>query len=142
MTAPANTVAAPRTILSRIAGCLEYLAIAFVLVLVIGVVVLSQVPLIQNGDPPNASEARSALGAMKDCARVICQRRPELTEIRKEDLGLGATEIDGKHFRQSDYTCGGTPENWWAQCEGVFEVEPRHLRLDCNLKTGEARFNR
>lgn len=142
MTAPANTVAAPRTIQSRIAGCFEYLAIAFVLVLVIGVVVLSQVPLIQNGDPPNASESRSALGAMKDRARVICQRRPELTEIRKEDLGLGGTELDGEHFKQSDYTCGGTPEKWWAQCEEVFEVEPRHLRLECNLKTGEARFNR
>ena len=142
MTAPANTVTAPRTILSRIAGCLEYLAIAFVLVLVIGVVVLSQVPLIQNGDPPNASEARSALGAMKDRARVICQRRPELTEIRKEDLGLGATELDGTYFKNNDYSCGGTPESWCAECHNVYSAQPRHLRLECNLKTGEARFNR
>lgn len=142
MAVPANSIAPPRTLQSKIAGCLDFLAVATALILLIVIVALSQIPLIQGGEPPKSSEARAALGAMKDRARVICQRRPELTEIRKEDLGLGATENDGKHFRQSDYTCGGTPENWWAQCEGVFEVEPRHLRIEGSLQTGQFRFNR
>lgn len=143
MVVPANTVAAPRTIQSKIAGCLDSAVLATTVVLLFGFLLASVVPVNQGGEPPDLSnEARAALGALKDRARVIYQRRPELTEIRKEDLGLGGTELDGEHFKQSDYSCGGTPEKWWAQCEEVFEVEPRHLRLECNLKTGEARFNR
>lgn len=79
---------------------------------------------------------------MKDLARVIHSRKPDLREIRKEDLGLDATELEGKHFRQSDYTCGGTPDHWWAQCEGVFESEPHHLRIEGSLRTGQFKFNR
>lgn len=142
MTVPANSIAPPRTLQSRIAGCLEFLSVATALILLIVIIALSQVPLIEGGEPPNSSEARAALGAMKDRARVIYDRRPELTEIRKEDLGLGATELDGTYFKNNDYTCGGTPESWWAECRDVFSAEPRHLRLECNLKTGEARFNR
>ncbi|CAG0958528.1 hypothetical protein PLCT2_00619 [Planctomycetaceae bacterium] len=79
---------------------------------------------------------------MKDRARVIYQRTAGLAEVRKEDLGLGADELDGKHFKQSDYACGGTPEKWWAQVDNVFSAEPRHLRIESNLVTGESRFNR
>ena len=94
------------------------------------------------GEDARPSEARAALGAMKDRARVVYQKNPTLKEITFDDLGIGKTELSGSYFSRENFTCGGTPENWWAQCDNVYESEPRYLRIEANLVQGSASFNR
>ncbi len=94
------------------------------------------------GEDFKPSEARAALGAMKDRARVVYQKTPGVRKITREDLGLGRAELQGSYFNAANYTCGGTPEKWWAQCENVYESEPRHLRVEVDLVRGSATFNR
>ncbi|MCC6151481.1 MAG: hypothetical protein IT461_14615 [Planctomycetes bacterium] len=93
-------------------------------------------------DEVRAAEARAALGAMKDRARVVYQKNPTLKEISFDDLGMGKIELSGSYFSSENFTCGGTPEKWWAQCDNVYESEPRYLRIEANLVQGSASFNR
>ncbi len=55
------------------------------------------------------TEARSALGAMKDRARVVYQRNAGLKNIIFDDLGVSNGELDGSYFKRENFNCGGTP---------------------------------
>lgn len=94
------------------------------------------------GEDPKHSEARATLGAMKDRARVVYQRSPESKTINMKDLGLGENELRGSYFREDNFTCGGTPKKWWAECKNVYGSEPEFLRIECDLVTGSSSFNR
>lgn len=123
---------------------LATLPAAFVVLVVVLVVVgMSVGPAFKRHvERQDLYEARAALGAMKDRARVVYQRNPELKTITKKDLGLAKDELNGTHFKDEDYSCGGTPEKFWAKCRGVFEDEPYDLELSGNLRVGSASFNR
>jgi hypothetical protein len=115
--------------------------------IVLGLVVLSGFGAVVGigpgcGEDARPSEARAALGAMKDRARVVYQKNPTRKEISFDDLGMGKTELSGSYFSRENFTCGGTPDKWWAQCENVYESEPRYLRIEANLVQGSASFNR
>ncbi len=112
------------------------------LTILIGVVLLLPSGPSPKVEPPRSEEARTVLGAMKDRARQIHRRNPGLSAVTMKDLDFFDSDLNGTYFHAGDYTCGGTPESWWAECHNVYSAEPRHLRLECNLKTGEARFNR
>lgn len=94
------------------------------------------------GEDSKPSEARAALGAVKDRARVVYQRSPESKTINMKDLGLGARELSGSYFKEDDFSCGGTPKKWWAECRNVYDSEPRNLRVEVDLVGGSATFNR
>lgn len=117
-------------------------------VLVLCLAILAGVVLLlPSGPSPKVEgarpeEARTRLQLMKDRARQVHRRDPAQAGITMKDLDFFDSDLAGSYFRAGDYTCGGTPESWWAECHNVYSAEPRHLRLECNLKTGEARFNR
>ena len=94
-----------------------------------------------NSEEARSSEARAACGAMKDRARVCYQRDPNM-KIEMASLGLGKTELDGSYFSYDDYEVSGTAEEFVVRCKNVYSDEPYDLICTCNLKTGEARFNR
>ena len=123
---------------------LAILPVAFVVLVVVLVVVgMSVGPAYkQHVERQDLYEARAALGEMKDRARAAYQRNPELKTITKKDLGLNKDELNGTHFKDEDYNCGGTPEKFWLKCRGVFEDEPYDLELSGNLSTGSTTFNR
>lgn len=116
---------------------------AFVMFL-LGILALAAIPLRQQGSGHEArsSEARAALGAMKDRARVVYQRTGKVPQSF-EDLGLAPEELNGSYFTGKDYTITGTSaQNWSATCRGVFSAEPRDLKVTANIINGSASFNR
>lgn len=115
-----------------------------IVVVIVGILALAAIPLIA-GDVESArsSEARAALGAMKDRARVVYQRNPSLRSIEKGDLELQPYELDGTYFKDSNYSCGGPATYWRAVCTGVYSKgSPRDLEITANLMTGVGNFNR
>lgn len=118
-------------------------AVAVAVVLIFGMLILVALPLMQSGhEEPKSSEARAALGVIKDRARKIYQRNIGIKSFTMTDLELCASELNGSAFKYEDYTCGGTPEKFWVRCRGVYESEPRDLELTGSLVTGSATFNR
>jgi Tfp pilus assembly protein PilE len=118
------------------------LAVIVAVVLIFGVLMLGAIPLVQSGhEEPKSSEARAALGAIRDRARQIYQRNITIKAFSMKDLELSASELNGSAFKYEDYTCGGTPEKFWVRCRGVYESEPRDLELTGSLVTGSAKFN-
>ncbi len=116
---------------------------AFV-VFLLSVLFLAAIPVTTCGGCGEArsSEARAALGAMKDRARVVYQRTRKVPQSI-EDLELGPAELSGSYFSAKDYTITGTSaRNWSATCKGVFSAEPTHLKLTANIINGSAAFNR
>ena len=109
----------------------------------VGILALAAIPVHSGGgEDPKSSEARAALGAMKDRARVVYQRTGKVPRSI-EELGLGVTELSGSHFSAKDYSVSATSaENWSATCVGVFSAEPTDLKLTANIVNGSATFNR
>lgn len=114
-----------------------------IVVVIVGILALAAIPLIQgNVDEARSTEAKAALGAMKDRARVVYQRNPTAT-LDKAALGLGATELNGSYFTDSNYTVTTTtPTSWTAQCSGVFSSAPTDVIVTANVVSGSATFNR
>jgi type II secretory pathway pseudopilin PulG len=114
----------------------------FVLLL-LGLLTLAAIPLRSSGGgEARSSEARAALGAMKDRARVVYQRTGKAPATLKE-LGLTDVELRGSYFDASHYRItNASPERWTAQCSGVYSGSSRDLILTANLANGSASFNR
>ncbi len=114
-----------------------------IVVVIVGILALAAIPLIaSNTEEARSSEARAALGAMKDRARVVYQRTPTAT-INKASLGLGSTELNGSYFNDGNYTVTATATNAWvAQCSGVYSSTPNALVVTADLIAGSASFNR
>lgn len=114
-----------------------------IVVVIVGILALAAIPLIaSNTEEARSSEARAALGAMKDRARVVYQRTPTAT-INKASLGLGTTELNGSYFNDGNYTVGSTTVNAWAaSCSGVYSSTPSQLTVTADLVAGSASFNR
>ena len=114
-----------------------------IVVVIVGILALAAVPLIfGNVEEARSTEAKAALGAMKDRARVVYQRNPTAT-LDKNSLGLGATELNGSYFNDGDYTVTSTtPTNWQAQCASVFTSSPTAVVVTANVVSGSATFNR
>lgn len=114
-----------------------------IVVVIVGILALAAIPLIaSNTEEARSSEARAALGAMKDRARVVYQRTPTAT-IDKNSLGLGATELNGSYFNDGNYTVTTTTVTAWvASCSGVYSASPTALTVTANLVAGSATFNR
>jgi len=114
-----------------------------IVVVIVGILALAAIPLIaSNTEEARSSEARAALGAMKDRARVVYQRTPTAT-IDKASLGLGATELNGSYFSDASYTVDdATVTSWDASCASVYSATPTSLTVTANLIAGSASFNR
>jgi len=114
----------------------------FVLLL-LGLLVLSALPLRgSNISEARSSEARAALDAMKDRARVVYQRTGKAPATLKE-LGLTDVELRGSYFDASHYRItNANPERWTAACSGVYSAAPRELIVTADLAKGSATFNR
>jgi type II secretory pathway pseudopilin PulG len=114
----------------------------FVLV-AFGILALAAIPLNQSsGHEARSSEARAALGAMKDRARVVYERTGKVPKSL-EDLGMAPEELNGSYFNAKNYSVTGTSaQNWSATCTGVFNAEPRNLNVTANIINGSASFNR
>lgn len=118
------------------------------LVLILGLVVsavsvLALWPLRPSGvEEPRPSEARAALGAMKDRARVVYQRTGKTPQTMAElDMPNGA--LEGDEFSLGDYIVrGGNANEWKAKCVGVYDSEPRDLVVTADLVGGNCYFNR
>jgi prepilin-type N-terminal cleavage/methylation domain-containing protein len=113
-----------------------------IVVVIVGILALAAIPLIaSNTEEARSSEARAALGAMKDRARVVYQRTPGA--VTKAQLGLGSTELNGSYFNDGNYTVTSTAANAWvAQCTGVYSSSPTALNVTADLVAGSASFNR
>ena len=119
---------------------LQWMVVLFLL----GLLLLAAIPLAPCGcgGEAKSSEARAALGAMKDRARVVYQRTGKAPATLKE-LGLTDVELRGSYFDASHYRItNASPERWTAQCSGVYSASPRDLILTANLANGSASFNR
>ena len=85
------------------------------------------------------SEARAALGAMKDRARVVYQRTVRAPEDL-DDLGIGESELAGSYFDASCYKITDSNErNWTAICKPKNADGPV-LAVVCNLIEGRSQF--
>lgn len=113
-----------------------------VVVTVVGVLSLAAVPVLaSNTRDARSSEARAALGAMKDRARAVYQRN-KTVPANLNALGIKTSELRGTYFTSSNYSCRGTAAAWTATCTGVFTDAPTSLTVTTNLNSGSARFNR
>lgn len=89
-----------------------------------------------------SSEARAALGMLKDRARVVYERTGKVPRDFAE-LGVREHELLGTYYKPANYIIvGGTPECWSAVCTGVYESQPKHLIVTADLVSGKASFNR
>lgn len=118
------------------------------LVLVLGLVVsavgaVAFWPLRPSGvEEPRPSEARAALGAMKDRARVVYQRTGRIPQTMAE-LDMPRGVLAGSEFQPADYVVlSGNANEWKAKCIGVFDKEPRDLVVTADLVGGRCTFNR
>ena len=113
------------------------------LLLIVLVLIGATVPMMVmdgGGGDSRSSEARAALGAMKDRARVYYQRTGKAPKMA--DLDLGPNELNGSYFSYANYSCGGDSKHWWARCTGVYSAPPTDLIFDADLVSGSATFNR
>lgn len=110
---------------------------------VLGVLALAAIPLIaSNTQEARSSEARAALGAMKDRARVVYARTGS-PQIDIMALNMSAEDLNGAYFTAGDYSVtSSNPLAWSAQCDRVFDRPPRELSVTANLINGHASFNR
>lgn len=112
--------------------------------LLLGVLALAAIPVTSCGCEGEArsSEARAALGSMKDRARVIYQRTGKAPGTLK-DLGLGQYELRGSYFTENNYRITNSdPKSWTAACTGVYSAAPQELVLTADLENGKCDFNR
>jgi hypothetical protein len=112
------------------------------LTLILFVLAYATFPMIASdgGGVALSSEARAALGLMKDRARVVYERTGKAPGM--DDLGLGPVDLEGSDFHYSNYSCGGDAKHLWAKCTGVYKSEPLDLMVTADLETGSATFNR
>lgn len=113
-----------------------------IVVVIVGILALAAIPLIaSNTEEARSSEARAALGAMKDRARVVYQRAPT-TAWSLANLGIDANELAGSYFTSTSYSIGGTGATFNAGCANVYTTGTTSLNLTANLVTGSSSFNR
>lgn len=114
-----------------------------IVVVIVGILALAAIPLIaSNTEEARSSEARAALGAMKDRARVVYQRTPgAIADINA--LGVGTAELSGSYFTQSNYSFSSTAAGiCTATCTGVYTSGSTSLVLTGNVVNGSSSFNR
>ena len=116
-----------------------------IVVVIVGILALAAIPLIaSNTEEARSSEACAALGAMKDRARVVYQRTPgPIADITA--LGVGAAELSGSYFAQTNYSFSSTAAGvCTATCTGVYSPSPgpANLILTGNIVNGSSSFNR
>ncbi|GIK51757.1 MAG: hypothetical protein BroJett014_07300 [Planctomycetota bacterium] len=97
-----------------------------------------------------SSEARAALGALKD--RLLVKYRESGGRVDTR-WGIGdllspqeMRELDGSYFQRNDYSLhwpGDRESVAVLSCHGVFSGRdgPANIELEVDLRTGEARFN-
>lgn len=97
-----------------------------------------------------SSEARAALGALKDRLLVKYREGGGRVDTR---WGIGdllspqeMRELDGSYFKRNDYSLhwpGDRESVAVLSCHGVFSGRdgPANIELEVDLRTGEARFN-
>ena len=113
-----------------------------IVVTVAGVLSLAAVPILAaNTREARSSEARGALGLMKDKARSVYQRNKTIPKNRNA-LGIKTSELKGAYFSSGNYTFSGSATAWVGSCSGVFTNAPTALTITTNLNTGSAKFNR
>jgi len=101
------------------------------------------IPAFRSGgqSEDRSAEARAAMGAMKDRARVVYHRTGKAPRSFKE-LGLSDAELTGSYFTEKNYALGGSAENWWCSCSNVYTSAPSFLEMRADLSNGSASFNR
>ncbi|CAG0958584.1 hypothetical protein PLCT2_00622 [Planctomycetaceae bacterium] len=112
--------------------------------LLLGVLALAAIPVTSCGCEGEArsSEARAALGAMKDRARVIYQRTGK-APANMNDLCFKEYELRGSYFTEKNYRItSANPNSWTAVCTGVCSAAPHELVLTADLENGKCDFNR
>ncbi len=122
----------------------DWIPLAVVLGLVVTAVgTIALWPLRPSGvEEPRPSEARAALGAMKDRARVVYQRTGKIPQNMVE-LDMTRGELASSEFQPADYVVlGGAANEWKAKCIGVYDIEPRDLVVTADLVRGGCTFNR
>lgn len=101
---------------------------------------LAALPLItSNTESARISEARAAMGVIKDRARVVVMQRgmvgrdaaPTLAEL---DLG---NCLDGAYYISFDYSTSGTVDHCTITCKGVYNDHPQDLKYTVNLLNGQ-----
>ncbi|MCC6150947.1 MAG: prepilin-type N-terminal cleavage/methylation domain-containing protein [Planctomycetes bacterium] len=113
-----------------------------IVVSVVGVLSLAAVPLLaSNTRDARSSEARAALGVMKDRGRAVYQRNKTVPR-NLNALGIKTSELKGTYFSHTNYSCRGSATAWTATCTRVFDDGPTSLTITSNLNSGSARFNR
>lgn len=113
-----------------------------IVVVIVGILALAAIPLIaSNTEEARSSEARAALGAMKDRARVVYQRSGTAPTTLTA-LGISTNELTGSYFNSGNYGCAGTANAWTANCSGVYTSGSTSLVVTADLIQGSATFNR
>ncbi len=114
-----------------------------IVVVIVGILSVAAIPVIaSNTQEARSSEARAALGALKDRARAVYSRT-NTAPINMTALGVGSTELRGSYFNNANYTLAGTVTAWRATCNGVYTgASPTSLILTSNLRSGNSNFNR
>lgn len=113
-----------------------------IVVVIVGILALAAIPLIaSNTEEARSSEARAALGAMKDRARVVYQRAGAAPG-NLTALGISTSELTGSYFNSGNYSCAGSANVWNATCTNVYTSGSTDLVVTANLIQGNASFNR
>lgn len=114
-----------------------------IVVVIVGILALAAIPLISsNTEEARSSEARAALGALKDRARVVYQRTPNASVSTIAGLGISTTELTGTYFTSTSYTVSLASGAFTGTCAGVYSASPVDLTVTANMVSGSASFNR
>lgn len=114
-----------------------------IVVVIVGILALAAIPLISsNTEEARSSEARAALGALKDRARVVYQRTPTASVTTIAGLGISTQELTGTYFTSSNYGVSLASGNFTGNCSGVYSAGATALEVTANMVSGSASFNR
>lgn len=114
-----------------------------IVVVIVGILALAAIPLISsNTEEARSSEARAALGALKDRARVVYQRTPAATVNTITGLGISTNELTGTYFTSTNYTVALGSGSFTGTCTGVYSAGATALEVTANMVSGSASFNR
>jgi prepilin-type N-terminal cleavage/methylation domain-containing protein len=113
-----------------------------IVVVIVSILSIAAIPIISsNTSDARSSEARAALGTLKDRARTVYQRT-KVVPSTLAALGVTANELGGTYFTNANYSYGGTATAWTGTCSGVYASTPTSLIITSNLNNGSASFNR